>query len=142
MRSPTCLHESRVYGPENLRSVAQKDFCNTICQLRRLPDDYSITSSASASSVGGNSRPSTLAVCRLMANSNFAGSRTDRSHCVRWSGRKTSREYQGSDVMLISCSEASKSCENCGPEALNTYFCAWSVPAGTLRTTSTACSIR
>jgi hypothetical protein len=32
---------------------------------------YSITSSARASSVGGTSRPSALAVLRLMTNSNF-----------------------------------------------------------------------
>jgi|SRR6516165_931617 len=34
MRSPTSLHESRVYGPENFRSSVQKDFCNTIPQER------------------------------------------------------------------------------------------------------------
>ena len=30
MRSPTSLHESRVYSPENFRSSVQKDFCNSI----------------------------------------------------------------------------------------------------------------
>src|SRR5262245_56903696 len=35
--------------------------------------DHSITSSARASSVGGTSRPSALAVTRLMAKSNIAG---------------------------------------------------------------------
>src|SRR5262249_16034666 len=39
----------------------------------------SITSSARASSVGGMSRPSALAVLRLTANSNFVGSITGRS---------------------------------------------------------------
>ena len=34
MRSLTCLLESRVYSSKNLRSTVQKDFCNTICQLR------------------------------------------------------------------------------------------------------------
>ena len=34
MRSPTSLHESRVYSPENFRSSVQKDFCNSICQQR------------------------------------------------------------------------------------------------------------
>ena len=36
-------------------------------------DPYSITSSARASSVGGISRPSALAVLRLMTNSNLVG---------------------------------------------------------------------
>jgi hypothetical protein len=35
--------------------------------------DYSITSSAVASSVGGTVRPSALAVLRLITNWNFAG---------------------------------------------------------------------
>ena len=34
---------------------------------------YSITSSATASSVGGTSMPSRFAVCRLMTNSNLVG---------------------------------------------------------------------
>src|SRR5262245_44769619 len=41
--------------------------------------DHSITSSASASSVGGISRPSALAVLRLMASSNLTGCSTGRS---------------------------------------------------------------
>jgi hypothetical protein len=61
---------------------------------------------------------------------------------VNCSGRETWREYHGSDVMLISCSEPSKSCENCGPMALKTSVYARSVPVGVLRTTSAACSIR
>jgi hypothetical protein len=40
---------------------------------------YSITSSARASSVGGTSRPSALAVCRLMMNSNFVDCSTGKS---------------------------------------------------------------
>src|SRR5215510_298965 len=40
---------------------------------------YSITSSARASSVGGTSRPSALAVCRLMTNSNLVDCSTGRS---------------------------------------------------------------
>src|SRR5262245_29275829 len=34
MRSPTSLHESRVYSPENFWSPMEKDFCNNICQKR------------------------------------------------------------------------------------------------------------
>src|SRR5215471_12370851 len=30
MRSPTSLHETRVYSPENFSSPVQKDFCNNI----------------------------------------------------------------------------------------------------------------
>src|SRR5262245_693533 len=40
---------------------------------------HSITSSARASSVGGTSRPSALAVLRLMTSSNFVGACTGRS---------------------------------------------------------------
>jgi len=40
---------------------------------------YSITSSARASSVGGISSPSALAVCRLMTNSNLVDCNTGRS---------------------------------------------------------------
>jgi hypothetical protein len=40
---------------------------------------YSITSSASASSFAGMSRPSTFAVLRLMTSSNFVGCSTGRS---------------------------------------------------------------
>src|SRR3954470_274607 len=40
---------------------------------------HSITSSARASSVGGTSRPSALAVLRFMTNSNFVGCSTGRS---------------------------------------------------------------
>jgi len=41
--------------------------------------DYSITSSARASSVGGTSRPSALAVFKLMTKSNFVASTTGKS---------------------------------------------------------------
>jgi hypothetical protein len=40
---------------------------------------YSITSSARASSVGGTSRPSALAVLRLITSSNFVGACTGKS---------------------------------------------------------------
>src|SRR5262245_50974744 len=43
------------------------------------PRAHSITSSARASSVGGTSRPSTLAVLRLMTSSNLVGFCTGRS---------------------------------------------------------------
>ena len=42
-------------------------------------DRYSITSSARASSVGGTSRPSALAVLRLITSSNLVGCITGRS---------------------------------------------------------------
>jgi hypothetical protein len=47
--------------------------CSKMCRT------YSITSSARASSVGGTSTPSALAVLRLMTNSNLVGSCTGRS---------------------------------------------------------------
>ncbi len=40
---------------------------------------YSITSSAAVSKPGGTSRPSALAVCRLMTNSNLVDCKTGRS---------------------------------------------------------------
>ena len=43
------------------------------------PSHHSITSSARASSVGGTSRPSALAVLRLITNSNLVGACTGRS---------------------------------------------------------------
>jgi hypothetical protein len=48
-------------------------------EQRRLGEPYSITSSAVASSVGGTSMPSALAVCRLMTNSNLVDCTTGRS---------------------------------------------------------------
>jgi hypothetical protein len=91
MRSLTSLHESRVYSPENFWSPVQKDFCNNIplkADMRELTSPrplsansdltrrskivaYSITSSASASNLGGISRPSAVAVLRLITNSTF-----------------------------------------------------------------------
>src|SRR5262249_60512426 len=44
-----------------------------------LPPRHSITSSARASSVGGTSRPSALAVFRLITNSNLVGAWTGSS---------------------------------------------------------------
>src|SRR6185503_7855437 len=48
-------------------------------RLGTLPWTYSITSSARASSVGGTSRPSVLAVLRLITSSYFTGACTGRS---------------------------------------------------------------
>src|SRR5262249_24929816 len=45
----------------------------------RAPPNHSITSSAMASSVGGTSTPSSLAVCRLMTNSNLVDCTTGSS---------------------------------------------------------------
>ena len=49
------------------------------CEQAQQMATYSITSSARASSVGGTSRPSALAVCRLMTNSNLVDCNTGRS---------------------------------------------------------------
>src|SRR5262249_39169765 len=48
-------------------------------QRDELTPPHSITSSARASSVGGTSRPSALAVLRLITNSYFVGACTGRS---------------------------------------------------------------
>jgi hypothetical protein len=55
------------------RSRAQRGCCDKITVA------HSITSSARASNVGGTSRPSALAVLRLITSSNFVGCSTRRS---------------------------------------------------------------
>jgi len=59
------------------------DFCNTIGQYETkcaaVKRRYSITSSASCRSRTGTSKPSALAVLRLITNSNLVGSITGRS---------------------------------------------------------------
>src|SRR5512133_521902 len=58
---------------------------------------YSITSSARASNLSGTSRPSVLAVLRLMTSSNLVGCMTGRSTGLaaagieKWIGRKDQR---------------------------------------------------
>src|SRR5262245_36011378 len=65
------LLRSRHHRERNRRAAEQRD--------ELAPSDHSITSSARASSVGGTSRPSALAVLRLISNSNFTGCCTGRS---------------------------------------------------------------
>src|SRR4029434_4472912 len=59
------------------------DFCNNICQQEthalQQKASYSITSSARTSKEGGTVRPSSLAVFRLITNSNLVGCSTGRS---------------------------------------------------------------
>src|SRR5262245_43120902 len=57
-------------GQNHRRTAEQRDELATL---------HSITSSASASSVGGISTPSAFAVLRLITNSNLVGCRTGRS---------------------------------------------------------------
>ena len=66
-RPPECVDSSSLPASENLH------------KLRTLRQTYSITSSARASSVGGMSRPSALAVLRLMTSSNLVGCSTGKS---------------------------------------------------------------
>src|SRR5215510_10089072 len=54
--------------PDSPRDVAEGPTADSCSAANRLA--YSITSSARASSVGGTSMPSVLAVCRLIRNSN------------------------------------------------------------------------
>src|SRR5262249_30159889 len=53
--------------------------CRAAEQCHDLAPPHSITSSARASSVGGISKPSALAVTRLTTSSNLVGSATGRS---------------------------------------------------------------
>src|SRR5262249_32660113 len=64
-----------------LRACRERPRC---CRAAEKRDEvaaahYSITSSTLASSCGGTSRPSALAVCRLMTNSNFVDCSTGRA---------------------------------------------------------------
>ena len=63
--------------------IADRVGMSALCQKRtNAPQQghgYSITSSAVPSSVAGTSSPRTLAVCRLMTNSNFAARMTGRT---------------------------------------------------------------
>ena len=52
---------------------------STAKKRNEVPPFHSISSSALASSVGGTSMPSVLAVCELMTNSNLIARRTGRS---------------------------------------------------------------
>src|SRR5262245_3101965 len=70
---------------DSLRQVRSTSNTGHKVEARRPPFsarsgcDYSITSSARASSIGGTSRPSALAVLRLMTSSYFVGACTGRS---------------------------------------------------------------
>jgi hypothetical protein len=63
------IFEERCYGVE----------CQEATYAPQQTASYSITSSASASSVGGMSIPTPLAVARLMTSSNLVGCSTGRS---------------------------------------------------------------
>ena len=67
----TCRWRSRPQHHERTHALQQM-FCSRL-------DGYSITSSAVASSTAGTSRPSALAVFRLMTNSNLVGRTTGKS---------------------------------------------------------------
>ena len=68
----------------HVRFTPIADMCDAKTNVRFVPiadirATYSITSSAVACSVGGMSRPSALAVFRLIINSNFVGCSTGMS---------------------------------------------------------------
>src|SRR5215472_9905024 len=62
-----------------LRARHQRPRCRAAKQRDELAPPHSITSSARASSVGGTSRPSALAVLRLITSSYLVGASTGRS---------------------------------------------------------------
>src|SRR5262249_47332401 len=67
---PLRLLRPRRERPRRRRAVEKRD---------ELAPPHSITSSALASSCGGTSMPSNLAVCALMTNSNLLNCKTGRS---------------------------------------------------------------
>jgi hypothetical protein len=75
--SPDCRHSSA--RPTCRRSANRRPEQVQQIRLGTLPWTYSITSSARASSVGGTSSPSVLAVLRLITSSYFTGACTGRS---------------------------------------------------------------
>src|SRR5215475_8070223 len=62
-----------------LRECGKRPRCRAAKQCYEVAPLHSITSSARASSVGGTSRPSALAVLRLMISSNLVGYSTGKS---------------------------------------------------------------
>src|SRR5689334_15860543 len=75
-----CTHQhtnpTRSFGL--LRGSRQRPRYGAAEQRDELAPLHSITSSARASNVGGTVRPSALAVCRLMTNSNLVDCKTGR----------------------------------------------------------------
>ena len=74
--TPTLWGPPVHFGARWVREAARVFLC-----CGDSPPRYSITSSARASRVGGTSRPSKLAVLRLMINKNLVGKATGR-----WAG--------------------------------------------------------
>ena len=76
-RCRACLlhpDSGRVIATQRTDALGQKE-----THAPQQKDAYSITSSAMASSTAGTSRPSALAVFRLMTNSNLVGRTTGKS---------------------------------------------------------------
>src|SRR5262245_37767406 len=84
-----CATGDRVLAPQGRKNLPVVSSISSWAEAAAVGDDpphhrskptlYSITSSARASSVGGTSRPSALAVLRLMTSSYFTGDCTGRS---------------------------------------------------------------
>src|SRR5262245_11021800 len=73
-------HESDHWQPRLLRPCRERPRRRRAAEQRdEIAPPHSITSSARASRVGGTSRPSALAVLRLITSSNFVGCSTGRS---------------------------------------------------------------
>jgi hypothetical protein len=66
-------------GLPDSKGAEQQSRCRTAKKRYEFPPLHSITSSARASRVAGTVRPSALAVCRLMTNSNLVDCKTGRS---------------------------------------------------------------
>ena len=79
-RTPAYLGSHVVHGPasENLHTSGPEQVQQKACLEGRCVT-YSMTSSARARSVGGTSRPITLAVLRLMTSSSLVGNSIGRS---------------------------------------------------------------
>src|SRR6516164_7263482 len=67
------------HAPGLLRARCERPHGRTAEQREDIATVHSITSSASASSVGGTVRPSAVAAFALKTNSNFVGCCTGRS---------------------------------------------------------------
>src|SRR5262249_1118219 len=73
------VQDTDAIGPTVLRTRHERLRRRAAEQRHELAPSHSITSSASASSLSGISRPSVFAVLRLITSSNFVGNMTGRS---------------------------------------------------------------
>src|SRR5262245_66265559 len=88
MRSPTSLHESRVYSPENFWSPVEKDFCNNIGTNQASQARSLMSASLIGHSGSSAFKLSTTAVSMSLTGSRFSSESAPRPfhHGIRRRG--------------------------------------------------------